>query len=254
MLLCEGQDIEEKLVFAEDLISFLAQQVGSVKVDTLLGSPEAAPCSMPTCRAQEKSRKCQTPRVHRPPSVPVRKALAFYIGDGEPEAATPDCDKRPCRRRAVSNVQRPVSMPSRKAQTFYIGDLAAGASCEKASGRRPVVTDYRKPQAFDLAHVCSTDEGSIRNSAACNSCNTPRRLRNLLAQEDSSASTECPDTSSPVASEVEYSTPVKSKSRPSRLADARQHDNWKSWVLFCAARGARESLQAFQAQRSEKDI
>lgn len=233
MLLCEGEDIDEQLVFAEDLISFLVQQVGSANVDTVLMAPQPAPGSTPMCRGRSACRlvapSVKPSVTQRPASAPGYKtAQAFYIGDGKPSASKTPKSVTPFKKDRLFCIgdAKPLALGGRRScstsdctKTFYIGD-------GDPSERRRCSSSTTTPTRFITPRR--------RHDLALSS---PRRCRNLLSDEASAQAVAAEASHVP-----EYSTPVKrlfSFGRPP-LPSRRQPqiEDWKSWVctLGCTAR------------------
>lgn len=232
LLLCEGDDIDDKLVYAQDLIVFLTEQVGAASVDTVLMAPEPTPGSTPMHKGPNSP--MSKARLDRRASAPARAASVpaqtFYIGDEDSTGST----KR--QERPATN----PTTPRKNDKLFFIGDV-------KPVGKRRHTTKafFIGDSATDeMRRVVKTTppRAAVRNLSAA--CSTPRKLRNLL-EDDSAASTACSESSLPpeAATDTEYGTPVKRLLGFGRLSGLQRDrpEAWKSWspwacALSCTAR------------------
>jgi hypothetical protein len=229
LLLCEGEDIEEKLVYAEDLIAFLSSQVGSANVDAMLAAPEPAPGSVPLVPRGRRERRFSAPScLLGSKSAAGGDVQNFFIGD------------------AVSSVPKKSSTPRKdsdlplrpRAKTFYIGDHVAKTFF--IGDREPTETWWLQSPEAPCAGVCTT----------------PRSLRNLL-DDDLSTPTTCSGSSSPsdTASnaDTEFDTLLKRFLALGGLGGVQKtgKEDFKRWVcaLSCTARDADDNAYAIPPKR-----
>lgn len=228
MLLCEGDNIEDKLTYAEDLVDFLVEQVGPANVEQALTAPPPANQSSTVRGPARSARSTRLPLSARGP-----QAERFHIGDVE----------EPLRRKESS--KRRHSMPSAEnMKLFFIGDLKAVK--ERHSTQSFFIGDG-KPKSSSSTKAHSKERTPTAAYPG------PRLVcKNLLA-DDSDASTTDSESHSPIspqsprataaAAEQAYSTPVDGVKRLLEFATIpapppRQSGDWTNWayVLGCAAR------------------
>lgn len=225
MILCEGQDIEEKAMYAADLVDFLAEQVGSTNVDTALSAPEPAPTSQGQARASSSKK-----RLTWPMSAEGGQVEKFFIGDEEKPSATQSMSMCDSKKLFFIGDVKAVGKRRHTTKAFFIGDGTPEGSSEASGTRSPA---------------------KERKTARTEVYPSPRLVCSNLLAEDSDASTTYSESGSPMPGSQREEAGLTSASRTQdsftrqKMIDftrvesqTRQDGAWNNWacVLGCGGR------------------
>jgi len=225
MILCEGHDIEEKAMYAADLVDFLAEQVGSTNVDAALSSPEPAPTGQGQARASSSKK-----RLTWPMSAAAGQVEKFFIGDEEKPSATQSMNMCESKKLFFIGDVKAVGKRRHTTKAFFIGDGTPEGNSEASSVKSPAT---EKKTATTVVYP------------------SPRLVCSNLLAEDSDASTTYSESGSPMGGLQRQEAGLTSASRAqdsftrqkmidfaSVESQTRLDGAWNNWacVLGCSVR------------------
>jgi len=240
MILCEGEDIEEKVAYAEDLVDFLVEQVGSANVDKALNTPAPAPEDS-TLMSRRRSLPSS---ARRSMSSPGSQPECFHIGDVEKPLESKELIKHRHSMTSAENTKlffigdlKAVKNRRHSTKTFFIGE---GKACKpKGSSRRhtlahsEIVAIYPSPRIVCKNLLADDSDASTTYSES----GSPEADFDTTPRADFSTSVK---TRTEAEITPDYRTPVKRLLDFTRIAPAQpvQDAIWKNWgcVLGCGVR------------------
>jgi len=225
VILCEGEDIEDKVSYAEDLVEFLTEQVGSKNVGTSLASPEQLPDPAPALRASRSGGRRMTVGISS--RLGCQPEL-YFIG----EAAEPSESKAPRKQRRTKTlpggenattffIGDEEAAEDKQIQSFFIGDSKRNGS-SRHSSTKPCVADPDNAGPYASPRLPIVSKQKNENVGVYG---TPRLLCCNLLADDSDASTSYTETPRPgsALSESSFAIICEPLQTPPIRTPIRQH-------------------------------